>query len=201
MNGFLIVPIVEGKGEEEAVPRLLHRLFQQVRSDSFLKVNPPLRIKLQRFLKGDDYFQKYIELAAAKAKGHLRGGVLILLDCDDGCPVEIGRSLAQKAREVRPDVPFVIALARREYETWFLAAACSLRGVAGIPANLEPPPEPEAIRGAKEWLSRQMEGGYDPLIHQLLFTERFSLEEARRSRSFARFNDRLRQFFEVRSTP
>ena len=38
-----------------------------------------------------------------------------------------------RAAAVRGDVTITVALAYREYETWFLAAANSLRGVGGLP--------------------------------------------------------------------
>jgi len=87
------------------------------------------------------------------------GSVLILLDCEDFCPAQLGPQLLHRATQVRADVPILVALAFREYETWFLAAAESLRGHAGIPNDLTTPHNPEAIRGAKEWLSARLPNG------------------------------------------
>lgn len=95
--------------------------------------------------------------------------------------------LLAKANAVRSDVPTTVVLAHREYETWFLAAAESLRGCAGLPAGLDPPANPERIRGAKQWLGRQMDASYDPIIHQAAFTARFDLSQAKTIPSFARF--------------
>jgi hypothetical protein len=92
---------------------------------------------------------------------------------------------------VHSDVRFLVALAYREYETWFLAAARSLRGVSGLPADLSPPLNPETIRDAKGWLDERMPHGYDPVRHQRLFTERFSFDEASRVPSFARLQARM----------
>jgi hypothetical protein len=52
----------------------------------------------------------------------------------------------------------VPVLANKEFEAWFLAGASSLAGHHGFPADLAPPPEPESIRGAKEWLTKQRKG-------------------------------------------
>jgi hypothetical protein len=71
-------------------------------------------------------------------------------------------------------------------ETWFLAAAESLRGCAGLPVDLAPPADPERIRGAKEWLGKRMPHPYDPIIHQAAFTATFDLGQAMAVSSFAR---------------
>lgn len=63
---------------------------------------------------------------------------------------------------------------------WFLAAAESLSGCRGLPNPLAPPEDPESIRGAKEWLDRQMRPhGYEPTIDQAAFAARFDLAKAR----------------------
>lgn len=146
-----LASIVEGHGEVEALAPLLHRIARLIGFDGYLVVNPPIRVKSGSFLKDPDYFRKQMILVGAKA-AQTGGSVLILLDCEDECPGTLGPALLQKARTVRSDVNIVVALASREYETWFLAAARSLRGRRGLPENLEPPPNPEAIRDAKGWL-------------------------------------------------
>jgi hypothetical protein len=194
MSSFFIAPIVEGKGEVEALPKLLHRLFREFRSEGFLAVNPAIRVKAGSFLNQDDYFGRHIELAARKAKLHPRATVLVMLDCEDDCPAKAGPALLRRAQKVRSDVSIIVALAYREYETWFLAAARSLRSLGGLPADLEPPPNPEGIRGAKEWLGARMTSGYDPVEHQPLFTDHFSLIQASSAGSFARLKRKLHAF-------
>lgn len=56
-----------------------------------------------------------------------------------------------------------------------------LGGVAGLPDDLAPPSNPEAIRGAKEWLSKRMPHGatYQETAHQPSFAQRFDLDAAR----------------------
>jgi hypothetical protein len=195
MSTCFIAPIVEGKGEVEAVPKLLHRLFAEDRRSSLLVVNPPIRIKAGSFLNDEDYFLHYVELACRKARGQPQGHVIILLDCEDGCPGKLGPHLLARARKVQPQVPLVVVLAHREYETWFLAAAPSLRSVGGLPRDLQAPASPEAIRGAKEWLADRMPNGYDPPNHQTLFTERFSFAQADAVPSFARLRRKARSLF------
>ena len=190
MSSRLIVPIVEGHGEVEALPVLIRRIFAAFRAGVSPVVNPPSRVKAGSFLNDRDYFHKYVALAAAKASQG-DGLVLILLDCEDDCPGTLGPRLLANAQAVRADIKCAVALAHREYETWFLAAATSLRSCAGLPSELDPPANPESIRGAKEWLSKQMSRPYDPIIHQSRLTARFDLHQARAVPSFDRFIQRL----------
>ncbi len=190
-----VAPIVEGHGEVEALPALLHRIAIQSGAAGTLRVNPPIRVKAGSFLHDHDYFRKQVALAAAKA-AQGGGAVLILLDCEDDCPATLGPELLRRAKAVRGDVVVLVALAYREYETWFLTAARSLRGLRGLPQDLDPPPAPEAIRDAKGWLGARMAFGYDPVIHQLEFSRKLDLEGALANPSFHRFYQRIRQFLE-----
>jgi hypothetical protein len=77
-------------------------------------------------------------------------------------------------------------LAYREYETWFIAAAESLRGVRGLPHDLEADHEPENIRGAKEWLTKKRVRSipYAETVDQADYTRKFDLKTARSTDSF-----------------
>ena len=195
MKTSFIAPIAEGKGEVEAVPILLRRLYQESHRSGVLVVNPVIRIKSASFLNEEAYFRRYVELASRKAQAQPQGNVLILLDCEDDCAGKLGPQLLARACRVHSQMRFTVVLAHREYETWFLAAASSLRSVGGLPADLEAPAHPEAIRGAKEWLAARMPGGYDPPNHQLIFTEHFSFAQAAAVPSFARLRRKARTFF------
>jgi hypothetical protein len=190
MSSSLIVPIVEGHGEVEAIPELIRRIFREYGSGVIPVVNAPIRVKAGSFLQDEGYFGRYIQIAAAKAA---QGGglVLILLDCEDSCAGTLGPLLLAKAQTVRPGISYVVALAQREYETWFLASAKSLSGLAGLSAKLAPPAKPESIRGAKEWLSKHMSCPYDPIRHQAELTKHFDLRIARNIPSFDRLIRRL----------
>jgi hypothetical protein len=79
-----------------------------------------------------------------------------------------------------------VVLAKCEFESWFLAAADSLRGRFGFPESLEVPKHPEEIRNAKGWLKdRRMTRSYAPTIDQPRLTQYFDMRLARqRSDSF-----------------
>jgi hypothetical protein len=192
-----LVPIVEGQSEVDALPALLHRMAQTMNNVSGLHINPPIRVKAGSFLYKTDYFSQYIQLAAAKAAQDA-GTVLILLDCEDECPAKRARTILDQAKAVRGDVPYLVVLVVREYETWFVTAARSLRGLRGLPDDLEPPPDPQIIRNAKGWLGERMRGNYDEIVHQLEFTKKFDLDAARANASFDRFYRKIAAFL---STP
>ena len=72
-----------------------------------------------------------------------------------------------------------MVLAEREFEAWGLAAARSLRGWRGLPDDLEPPSDPQAVRGAKEWLTDRMPGVYSPTADQASLATVIDLTAAR----------------------
>lgn len=113
------------------------------------------------------------------------GGILVILDSDDDCPAELAPELLAGTHSARGDLPSAVVLPNKEFECWFLAAAHSLRGLGGFPEDLESPAQPEAIRGAKEWLSDRLRvGAYSPNVDQASLTQFFSFDLARRSPSF-----------------
>ena len=189
-----LVPIVEGHGEIESVPLLLRRIAARSSPALVPRINPPTRIKIGSFLNDQDYFFRYVTLAAAKAR-QADGLVLILLDCDDDCPAMLGPDLLRRAQAVRADVPYLVALAHREFEAWFIAALESLRECAGISPDVEKPENPEVYRDAKGWIGSRRLSGYDPVVDQAAFTAVFDLDEATAAPSFARLLHRLSDHF------
>jgi hypothetical protein len=114
-------------------------------------------------------------------------GVLLMIDADDECPVELAGRLRDLAKEVHPDAPGFVVVPNREFEAWFLAAASSFAGKFGLPEDLRPPPDPEAVRDAKGWFTKRMPRGrpYKPAVHQKQFVKHLDLDAAREnSRSF-----------------
>ena len=85
-----IAVIVEGHGEVEAVPILIRRIAQTIKSDVVPEVLTPLRIPADRLIKQGE-LERSVDLAARKIGGN--GGIIVLIDlCDwEGCcPAEDG---------------------------------------------------------------------------------------------------------------
>lgn len=178
-----LVPIVEGHGEVDAVPILLRRLLEQHGAHQ-VRVEKPIRLPRGR-LVNRDHLERAIRIGCAKTDDP---AILVLLDADEDCPARLGPQLLSWARDVVPSrVPVGVVVAKTEYESWFLACLDQLRGQRGIRVDAEVPPDPEAIRGAKEYLQRQMVPGwvYSETVDQPALTRLLSLELARaRSPSF-----------------
>src|SRR5262249_21193203 len=145
--------IVEGHGECEALPILVRRIALRLDPTLVPSIQPVLRVPGSRLARQGE-IERVVELAARKNAG--KGAIFVLLDCDDGCPAEEAPLLLKRAVAARRDLPVSVVLAKREYEAWFLAAIESLRGQRGLPVDLVAPKDPEAIRGAKEWLASRM---------------------------------------------
>ena len=179
-----IASIVEGKGEVGAVPILLRRVASRVSPNVPVNALRPIRVNRNRILK-EGQLERTVELATRQI-GRGRGGILILLDSDDGCPKQIAEEVLKRAYAARADQHTRVVLAKREYEAWFLAAAHSIAGRCGIDESTAPPAEPESIRGAKEWLSRCMPANraYSPTSDQPALTAVFDMDAARSAPSF-----------------
>jgi hypothetical protein len=190
--------VVEGHGDRDAVPVLLRRIAALVDPGILIRVPPPIRVPKSKLVKQSE-LERMVELAARKIGG--RGAVLVLIDSDDDCPAQLGPALLTRAKRVRHDLPLAVVLAKREFESWFLASAVSLRGVRGLADNLEPPPDPEEVRGAKEWLSHRMQGGrrYSETVDQAALSARFDLDVARRATSFDKCYRDIVRLLTVRS--
>ncbi len=178
-----IVSIVEGHGEVNAVPVLLRRIVQQISPTSALEVPRPIRVKRTRILQQSE-LERAIALAAKRAAGD--GCILLLLDSNSDCPAKLGPEMLRRAAAIRPDRAVRVVLAKMEFEAWFLAAASSLAGYRGIDASIARPPDPEAVRDAKGWLSERMPPGqpYRETLHQAAFAATFDLAAARSASSF-----------------
>jgi len=198
MTEVKIAAIVEGHGECEAVPILIRRIARDIDPGFVPNVLPPLRVPVNKLLKEGE-IERSITFTARKLQG--RGGIIVIVDCDwdNGCPAKDGPTLLKRAMNARKDIPISIILAKKEFEAWFLAAAKSLRGKRGLPNDLEPPVNPESIRGAKEWLSEQMPqgGSYAETTDQPALTAMFDMNTARAADSFDKCYRDIRYMLET----
>ena len=179
-----IYSIVEGHGEVEAVPILLRRFAFEVFETYEFNVLQPYRLPKGRMI-AEPHLENAVTLARLKLdQCGGRQAILIMIDADDDCPAQEAPALLERAVTVAGTIPVSVVFAKAEYEAWFLAAVRSLRGDWGIASDATAPDNPEAIRGAKEYLERRyMAHGatYSPTVDQPALTHRFSFEEARQS--------------------
>ena len=114
---MIIQPIVEGQGDEAAVPLLLRRLRDEAQAWE-LEFGRPHRKRRTQLVKRDS-LQSAVRVAALRADC---AGILVLFDADDDCPAELAPTLEQWAREAAGAIPCAVVMANREYEAWFLAS-------------------------------------------------------------------------------
>lgn len=112
-----LVAIVEGDGEETAVPLLLRRILHEIHHRYDFQIEPinahgntTLVTSLERFLEH------------TRRKPDCRG-VLILLDAETlaTCSRDLAYQLAQRAQKLGLPFPVAVVCATCEYESWFLA--------------------------------------------------------------------------------
>lgn len=185
-----IVPIVEGDGEVDAVPALLSKLLAEMqRFDIY--VGDVANAHGCGNLTRPGGVERFVGNACTKSDC---GAVLILMDADKQCPVELARSLSQRVEAVGVRFPVVTVIAKCEYEAWFLASletivGQSFGGRPGLPSGLTYPGEVEGVAAVKSWITQSLPKGriYKETLDQLAMTRLIDTDKARqRSRSFRR---------------
>jgi hypothetical protein len=175
--------VVEGHGDFKAAPILFRRMGHDIDASVPLEIQQPIRRPRSSLVGTAGELERAVELAALKARS--RGGIFVLLDSDDDCPAELAPLLLARAERAGMGLPVSVILPQREFEGWFLAAAESIRGKRGLPADLAPPQNPEQIRGAKGWLREHMRGHvYAETVDQPALTAIFDLNQAKAAKSF-----------------
>jgi hypothetical protein len=182
-----LVSIVEGQSEEKSTPILLRRILQEL-GEWDIQPARPFRVKRNKVVKKDE-----LERAVKSAINDRENPacVLVLMDADDDLPCELGPKLLERCKNVT-GLPSAVVIANKEFESWFLGAKESLRGVRSIRADASAPPDPESIRGAKGKLSQNMtEHRYIPTIDQPALADRFDMNMA--EKNCPSFNKLLRE--------
>lgn len=112
--------------------------------------------------------------------------VLVLIDANSDQPCVLGPRLLKDAMESRPDVDVACVLANLEFETWFVAAADSLRDFLDFPADSPSPLDPEQKRSGKGWIQKHFKGPkYSETLDQPRMTAKMDLALCReRAASF-----------------
>lgn len=176
----VIFPIVEGHGELTAVPALIRRiLFEKLQVFDF-NVLPPYRVPRSKIGKFDRDLENAIRIGMLKV-GKNSGGVIIIADSDDDCPLELNQQFCDFCVNKSIDFPVSFVLAHREYEAWFISCGEEMRGHAAIKLDAPSHDYPETIRGAKGFFNREIliDGYvYSETVDQAKFTNSIDLEVA-----------------------
>jgi hypothetical protein len=168
----VIAPIVEGHGEVQAVPILIRRICHEILDRYDVVVRKPWKLPRSKVVKPPELFRAV--QATSQSVGST-GGVLVLLDLDDdGCAIQLAKSLAVENVQCRIE----IVVAVREYEAWFLAAVSSLRSHKSMSDDAHFLDDPEAPRDAKGRLEMRMLEKYRETLHQASFTDLLDLDMA-----------------------
>lgn len=103
------VSIVEGKGELEAVPVLIRRILAEINIHD-VAIPEPVRIRRDKLLKDSDHeLLRAVRFAIAKLEGN-PGTILILIDSEGNCAVDISRELRDRAHAIRSDLPVQVVV-------------------------------------------------------------------------------------------
>ena len=188
-----VYAIVEGHGEADpprpgvdpAAKILVAKMLQHVQCRLWF----PARYRPYRLDSCGDFFprtENLVQVLHAHRKFQDCAAVLALFDLDDGCPHDVGTTVAQRIRDAGP-WPFSVAVvcAHREYESWFLVSLETIHPGHTYPGD------PEALRDAKGWLEREF--GYREVFHQAEYTQQLDVSVALRSRSFRRLTHAFQQ--------
>lgn len=192
-----VCAIVEGDGEVAAMPIVLRRLHERFGPADFVNVLTPIRVHKDRFLNREEEFRRHLLLAAAKCGEE--GWVLIVLDADDACPINLAADIRARAETVIPHRAFAVVIPNREFEAWFIAAAESLHGVRGFAWTSNDEIDAESPRNAKGWIKERMASrSYGETTDQPAFSATFDLDlAAANSRSFRKMCSEWKKNFHI----
>lgn len=196
-----IVPIVEGQGDEKAVPLLLRKLLGEMNRWD-IQIIRPKNAHGRSNLEKEEGLERFIQIALTEPGC---AAILVLIDADENCAKQLAERFAERVRAAGVTVPVVIVCAKCEYEAWLLAsletmAGKDLKGKPGLPSGLQFEGDVESIRSVKGWLSRHFPGtrNYKEDSDQAPMTELLDTTMARQnSRSFRRLHHAIEQIVEA----
>ena len=194
-----LIPVMEGHGEVEALSFLMRRVLQDrfVRYDVNIGSGPRGSVRAPGRGQLEKDLGKYLRHAKGKPDC---AGILVLIDADKDCPLELAEKLRSQCGDSGVNVPVEIVCAKEEYEVWFLASIDTIRSQAIIPTNSMPENLVETQSSPKSWLTHNMPLGkaYKPTLHQEPFTAHINLQMAYdNSRSFRRLCHALEQLLDA----
>ena len=127
-----IIPVVEGVGDATALPGLLGRILLERynRPDIMVAQGRTNVVTANGRQKLESKLENFLQHAQNKPECD---AILILLDTDGECPVELAERLLQRCEQIGLTCPVEIVCAHWTYESWFLASLDTIKGQRGIP--------------------------------------------------------------------
>lgn len=185
-----VVPIVEGHGEVRAIRPLLQRIGFELGHGRVVQVLQAFRVHRSKVFRQPEELLRIIDLAQEKLRFAAPRGepgfILVLLDSDpdEEPPCVLGPRLQEMISSERAHLDAATVFAHREWETWFVAAAASLKEYLELPSEL--PVDPEAAGCKKAWVAKHIRGpGYSETADQAKLSAAMDLALCRdRSPSF-----------------
>jgi hypothetical protein len=186
--------IVEGHGDEKALPILIRRIFEVHNINHIQLTQPQLSGDIQKVTKRLGDFLNY----GLKNKCP----ILWVLDCDDkqdgtiGCPVKHVENLRKKIQDLKlhPLQPIEFAFFTKEFESLFLAEKQALIEYYGLAPELKINPASASRRNAKGEISQLLgkSRAYKETIDQAKITARLDLAICRAvSRDYEHFENAI----------
>ena len=198
MTAKKISLIVEGEGEEKAAPALINRLLHDHFQRYDIFTNTPKKAKGRNNLITFGGFEYYIDVCL-KFDYHV-DGILVLLDADDDCPVELAKDFYKRVQRMNIHIPIALVCAKREYEAWFLANIDALIQNGLLKSDVTyHTSKIEEKRDVKGWLSSNMPSGkYKEVTDQLKMTRYIEFERTSDlSRSFRRLTHAVHELIDA----
>jgi len=189
----VFAPIIEGHGEQEALRVLITTILAATQSDVYPLIVTPYRVPWGTLVNVAGGLERYAAMGVRDGGPNTR--LIVVLDADDRCPAELGPQLLQRIIARFPNNPASVSVTDREYESWFIASSESIAQHDGSQSIFQVPADIEEIRGAKQWLARNVLGrSYKETVDQASFSSAMDVSLARqRSQSFDRFCREVRR--------
>lgn len=185
-----IASIVEGHGEVSALPVLLRRIAYDTGIQN-LDLPRPHRVPKGRMTDPHE-IGRALRLQADRIVDD--GAVVVTVDGDDDCAVDLARKIREAGGVVRAEVLVVVAI--REFESIFLAGGRSLLAAGKLTRPPDFPGGSEHVRGAKERIGVVIDAPcYQETTHQVKLAAAVSLSEARSCQWFTKLERDLRRVF------
>ncbi|MBI4706188.1 MAG: DUF4276 family protein [Deltaproteobacteria bacterium] len=207
----MIVPVVEGFGEERAVPILVRRWLRHRRFDRWFDVpDYAVNAKGAGKLRAAFDARRHIGIEHyVRAALHARpDAILVVLDADKACldrgpDAALGPELLGRARAIAGEVPVSVVVANRTYEAWLLAGRTALLRCDLVRRNapLRGLRDPETRAGSKAVMSDFIGRLYSPPVHQPELTQAlsFSAGSQQRAPSLAKLTRELQRLAGART--